>query len=130
MFCPVCKESMIVLELHEIEIDYCTKCEGIWLDEGELEALLENSKEKEELLNSIKIVDHPAEKPHKCPVCSKRMLKINIGGDEKVMIDQCKNGHGFWFDKGELYDIIKAGSTQGENKVLNFLKEMFDYKLK
>ncbi|MBT8387242.1 MAG: zf-TFIIB domain-containing protein, partial [Ignavibacteria bacterium] len=31
MICPVCKESMVILELSEVEIDYCTGCNGIWL---------------------------------------------------------------------------------------------------
>ena len=32
MDCPVCKNAMIVLELAEVEVDYCTDCSGIWLD--------------------------------------------------------------------------------------------------
>ena len=32
MNCPSCKHPMIVLEFEEIETDYCTNCEGIWLD--------------------------------------------------------------------------------------------------
>ena len=44
MDCPVCKnEPMIVLELNDVEIDYCLSCKGIWLDTGELELLLESS---------------------------------------------------------------------------------------
>ena len=46
MECMVCQEPMIVLELDDIEIDYCVICAGIWLDAGELELLLEDSKEK------------------------------------------------------------------------------------
>jgi len=34
MICPVCKKPMLVLELQQIEIDYCQECGGIWLDEG------------------------------------------------------------------------------------------------
>ena len=45
MKCPVCKEPTIVLELDEIEIDYCTSCGGIWLDAGELDLLIEDEKE-------------------------------------------------------------------------------------
>ena len=42
MDCPVCRSAMIVLEIEEVEIDYCTDCAGIWLDAGELEVLLED----------------------------------------------------------------------------------------
>jgi len=30
---------MIVLELNRVEIDYCQKCKGIWLDSGEISTL-------------------------------------------------------------------------------------------
>jgi len=42
MICPVCKCDMIVVEYHNIELDYCTTCKGVWFDSGELELLLES----------------------------------------------------------------------------------------
>ena len=53
MRCPACSNPLIVLELDEIEIDYCTSCEGIWLDSGEVELLLESSVQKDKLLASF-----------------------------------------------------------------------------
>ena len=54
MDCPVCKNSaMIVLELDEVEVDYCTECEGIWLDEGELELLLGDEARAKEVIQSF-----------------------------------------------------------------------------
>ena len=41
MICPVCKRDMIVIEYHDVELDYCTSCKGVWFDSGELELLLE-----------------------------------------------------------------------------------------
>jgi len=31
---------MIVVEYHEVELDYCHSCKGVWLDSGELELLM------------------------------------------------------------------------------------------
>ena len=42
MLCPVCKYDMIVVEYHDIELDYCTTCQGVWFDYGELELLLDS----------------------------------------------------------------------------------------
>ena len=42
MNCPACHNAMITLELGEVEIDHCTDCGGIWLDSGELDALLDD----------------------------------------------------------------------------------------
>ncbi|MEJ2196939.1 MAG: zf-TFIIB domain-containing protein [Ignavibacteriaceae bacterium] len=55
MFCPVCKEPMIILELNEVEIDYCPSCSGIWLDAGELELLFEDQAEREKIISSFNI---------------------------------------------------------------------------
>ncbi|MCL4278881.1 MAG: zf-TFIIB domain-containing protein, partial [Ignavibacteriaceae bacterium] len=46
MLCPVCNNPMIVLELEQVEVDYCTNCAGVWLDAGELELLLESHEER------------------------------------------------------------------------------------
>ena len=44
MKCPVCPETTLVMTARqEIEIDYCPKCRGVWLDRGELDKLIERS---------------------------------------------------------------------------------------
>jgi Zn-finger nucleic acid-binding protein len=124
MLCPVCNEPMIVLELNKVEIDYCSNCEGIWLDSGEIEILLESEKEK--LKNFFKEDPDHSEKPYKCPICSKRMVKVHVGDTKDILIDKCLNEHGLWFDKGELKAALEFGSKGAENKVINLLKEMFE----
>lgn len=48
MKCPHCRESVLILsERKGIEIDYCPDCRGIWLDRGELDKILEKSREEE-----------------------------------------------------------------------------------
>jgi Zn-finger nucleic acid-binding protein len=41
--CVHCEIQMVVIEYDQtgIEIDYCQKCEGIWLNEGEFEKIVE-----------------------------------------------------------------------------------------
>lgn len=43
MKCPVCQEFLLTAHRERIEIDYCPKCRGVWLDRGELNALIERS---------------------------------------------------------------------------------------
>lgn len=44
MDCPVCnKVTLQVLFREGIEIDYCPKCRGVWLDRGELEKIIERN---------------------------------------------------------------------------------------
>lgn len=45
MDCPLCKVPLVMADKQGIEIDYCPKCRGIWLDRGELEKLIERSNQ-------------------------------------------------------------------------------------
>lgn len=42
MRCPVCLDTELVEHIRDgIEVDHCPRCQGIWLDRGELEKLLD-----------------------------------------------------------------------------------------
>lgn len=43
MKCPMCQETLLMSERQGVEIDYCPKCRGVWLDRGELEKLVQAS---------------------------------------------------------------------------------------
>lgn len=43
MLCPTCHEALQMTERQGIEIDYCPKCRGVWLDRGELDKLIERA---------------------------------------------------------------------------------------
>lgn len=43
MICPNCNETLIMTDRQGIEIDYCPKCRGVWLDRGELDKIIERS---------------------------------------------------------------------------------------
>lgn len=48
MNCPTCTNvSLVMSERKGIEIDYCPKCRGVWLDRGELDKLIEKSSEQD-----------------------------------------------------------------------------------
>ncbi len=47
MNCPVCNVSLTIAERHNIEIDFCPKCRGVWLDRGELDKIIERANETE-----------------------------------------------------------------------------------
>lgn len=40
MKCPNCAETLLMTDRMGVEVDYCPKCRGIWLDKGELDKLL------------------------------------------------------------------------------------------
>jgi len=47
MLCPVCPDTQLMMtERQNIEIDYCPKCRGVWLDRGELDKIIERSHQE------------------------------------------------------------------------------------
>jgi Zn-finger nucleic acid-binding protein len=43
MKCPVDNETLVMADRNGIEIDYCPKCRGVWLDRGELHKIIERA---------------------------------------------------------------------------------------
>ncbi|MGH2558886.1 MAG: zf-TFIIB domain-containing protein [Thermomicrobiales bacterium] len=41
MRCPVDESELVMTERQGVEIDYCPKCRGVWLDRGELDKIVE-----------------------------------------------------------------------------------------
>lgn len=43
MLCPNCDLELTMSERQGVEIDYCPKCRGVWLDRGELDKIIDRS---------------------------------------------------------------------------------------
>lgn len=43
MPCPRCHVDLVMSDRQGIEIDYCPKCRGVWLDRGELDKIIERN---------------------------------------------------------------------------------------
>jgi len=135
MICPVCKHDMLVVEYHNIELDYCNSCKGVWFDSGELDLLLKSQGLEEPkaffdgILNSQEAVS--SEKKRDCPICSHKMKKTAIGGQPEILIDICRDKHGLWFDGGEVSQLIKRLADEhppkhdSKEQVISFLEEVF-----
>lgn len=128
MDCPHCKkEPLIVLEYEDVEVDYCTVCQGIWLDAGEIELLFDDAEAAARFLS----IGGPAvvprgEKRRRCPICDKKMTKESTSSDTPVTFDHCPNGDGLWFDRGELAAVLRLGGAFSEGaEVAAFLCDVF-----
>lgn len=41
LLCPSCRIDLVMSDRNGVEIDYCPKCRGVWLDRGELDKIIE-----------------------------------------------------------------------------------------
>ncbi len=135
MNCPACKGAMVVMDHKRIELDYCTKCFGVWFDAGELELLAERLGLDEAASGVAEIMTLPArkasEKARPCPICTRKMRKAAADSTPEVLVDICSRGHGVWFDGGEIGQVLGqlagagSGAADKRVKVIAFLGEVF-----
>ncbi len=134
MKCPCCRVPMMVVEYDGVELDYCVECEGSWFDRGELYLLLADlDSDTTGFLRPEQIEALPDartdEKKRPCPICRKKMRKVNIGPEDRVLIDACSHGHGLWFDGTEVKQLAQNLVGTAENisdRALAFMGRMFD----
>jgi Zn-finger nucleic acid-binding protein len=43
MLCPIDNTELVMSDRQGVEIDYCPKCRGVWLDRGELDKIIDRS---------------------------------------------------------------------------------------
>lgn len=122
MRCPVCpQESLAVLELNGVEIDWCAGCGGVWLDRGELELLHGDAAAPD--LSAMAPEPSAGPRVLGCPECGARMKPVRAGWPGAPVLDQCPKRDGMWFDAGELQTVLKASG--GPGGVAEHLKQIF-----
>ncbi len=127
--CPVCRKPMLAYELDGVEIDHCVDCSGTWLDAGELEQITELSGASPgPLAAALDAAISGAGTKRRCPRCSRKLRKLDVGADPTVELDRCPRGHGLWFDQGELDTVVRshAGDSDDEGEVARYFARLFE----
>jgi len=87
----------------DVEIDRCGSCSGIYLDDGELQALLKARVGHEvDNLRYSTLSDMMDELQATCPRCEVPMAAVDMNG---VRIDRCPSCSGAFFDEGEVASL-------------------------
>lgn len=127
MNCPLCDKPMVVFELQGVELDHCVRCNGTWLDVGELELLLDGPASARNLMGSMSPDPQAGEARRRCPICEQPMHKVTYacGDAGHVTLDKCQQNDGVWFDDGELTDILKMEVDPCDGDVHRLLQGIF-----
>jgi uncharacterized protein len=96
MQCPVCQVPLQITDRQGVEIDYCPRCRGVWLDRGELDKIIERSE-------AYPTTAYPAMTRTQSPLPVRGVERYDHDDDHD---DHYKRGHrkkrGFF---GELFDF-------------------------
>jgi Zn-finger nucleic acid-binding protein len=157
--CQTCGGVLVAFELEGVEIDRCVECGGTWLDAGEIERISAMSRaDPGPLSQSLARAASGAKSKRECPRCARALRSARIraesggkpgaesaarpraaSGDKPgagpetgacVEIDRCPAGHGYWFDPGEMRQLIQMFDQGEEGAVARFFQDMFGAELK
>lgn len=108
--CPRCTLPLVPRHIHELVIDECGQCRGMFLDAVAKRLLAEENADRAAALFAALAADPPTpttrtELACMCPVCGVAMHRKLSRTGAGVVIDICK-AHGTFFDGGELDRVL------------------------
>jgi len=122
MECPNEGEQLEKVLFHDVEVDYCLKCLGIWFDKDELRQAKDDGDKQ---LNWVdidlwrdKAKFNISRGDKHCPVCRAGLQEVKYDSS-KTKIDFCKMCNGIWLDRGEFKQIINYLKNKSDYEILN-----------
>jgi Zn-finger nucleic acid-binding protein len=117
---------MVAFELEGVEIDHCVACGGTWLDPGELELITELAGASSgDLARASATSGDGRRTKRRCPRCPSRLREVRVGVEAEVVIDRCPEGHGLWFDRGEMAAAIRSFAGEQAGAVARFFADLY-----
>ncbi len=124
MNCPVCKEQLATALFHNVEVDYCPFCLGMFLEKGELE-LAKDHKDQNLRWLDLDLWQSPEhfktyqkDLSKRCPACGLPFYQVLYGSSE-IVVDLCRMCGGIWLDRGEFRKIIEYLKSLAQWQILN-----------
>lgn len=111
MNCPKCGEgkTLAEVELAGIEVDHCSSCNGVWLDEYELEDLLEiDEAEVAQILGGEESEDLDGVQAN-CPRDGQPLGRVRYARSRETTVEACPECQGLWLDGGEFQRLRGKG---------------------
>jgi len=130
MKCPICKDlDLLSSILHNVEVDYCPKCLGLWFDQEELR-LAKDKKDKDLEWLDIDLWKNDNDFNvsygiRACPHCRVPLYEVYYG-DSKIVVDVCNLCKGIWLDRAEFKKITEWLKEKADYEILNnYTKNLF-----
>lgn len=126
MDCPKCGGRLLSREIGGVVVDQCENCHGIWLELGELPAVIafhRQQKKPDDLPEDESAPVYDAISAP-CPHCGGEgnMTRLTNLEDASLIMDSCPVCYGIWLDGGELQKLTGQGSG---SSIRNFLRNLF-----
>ncbi|GJM18532.1 MAG: hypothetical protein DHS20C14_07450 [Phycisphaeraceae bacterium] len=114
--CPLDGKTMDRVNIAGVAVDRCPECCGIWLDRGELRAILDSGSRGRARIGALDkdecctVGERP--NPLLCPRDHQRMSVHRDPGQKHIEYDLCPKCGGVFFDAGELNDLTHVSIAE------------------
>jgi Zn-finger nucleic acid-binding protein len=121
--CPKCSAPMETVAFHDISVDRCTACRGLWFD-ALVRDHLDDFKDSASIDVGSTSATAPISPAHmNCPVCHTRMIEMVDHLHPTIHFESCKVCYGLFFDAGRYREHKEHG-------MLSLLHDLFHRKRK
>ena len=121
MQCPRCATELQERNLggfKPVVVDNCPRCQGMWLDKGELDSLGDSVWVNIE--EDVEFLPPGTEHGHvTCPNCGTACEPLSPKDLPECIIDRCPSCEGFWLDKDELEGLRDVVTSVHSNFLEN-----------
>jgi Zn-finger nucleic acid-binding protein len=121
LHCPKCAAAMETITFHDIAVDRCTGCKGLWFDALEKDHLDEMEDAASIDVGAAPARTSPGPVHMDCPVCRTRMIEMVDHGRPDVHFESCTICYGLFFDAGKYRE-------HREHLTLGFFHDLFHRK--
>ena len=108
--CPNCNTNFVITKEPDLEYEKCQNCNGIFLDEGELNTMTTGVAGNVEL-HFINVIEQDDKTNKKCPKCQADMQKAHFGNYSNITLDYCSKCSGCFLSlstEKEINEYLKS----------------------
>ncbi len=118
MKCLSCEGDLVATQSHGIRVEQCDRCGGIWLDQGELDRVVDAEREDIRWMD-LDLWQDAGEVSGKlssrsCPYGHGLLATLSYG-KSGIEVDVCRTCGGIWLDAGELEKILAYLEEQADS---------------
>jgi len=113
--CPRCQTEMSSVTIGSEAMRECERCGGLWVEVAAFDRICADREKQSVVLGGASLAqghqpqggaDAANIRYVPCPQCGNLMNRINFAHCSGVIVDVCR-GHGTWFDRDELSEIVQ-----------------------
>jgi Zn-finger nucleic acid-binding protein len=132
MTCPNKHGELEKALFHNVEVDYCAECLGIFFDQDELQWAKDDADKHINWIDIDMWRDGArlgvVKLDKLCPRCRIPMVEVNYD-KSSIKLDFCKHCKGIWLDRGEFKQMMVYMKKKADYEVLHHYTKNLVHKL-